>query len=204
MDLTELVLKKLSFRNLYWGKDICISIKLMTISRPTDAETLFGAIILARTVVFWITLLIVKAYNKQVKYEKYLCPQCKSRVHAECLSLVYLSKCTGRRGHCRHERGWKSSGKPYQRDPSQLCVCLPSAPHNQPLTTTTGTRTIDSEHMSVQLIAAYLCLSRTNNWQPITSYLWASGCCQSDALHARLPLIHCVRVCVYVCVCVYT
>jgi len=62
-----------------------------------------------------------------------------------------------------------------------------------------GVRTIDSEHMSVKLIAAYLRLSRRNNWHQITSYLRASGCCHSDALHACLPLIHCV----YVCPCVF-
>lgn len=56
-------------------------------------------------------------------------------------------------------------------------------------------RTIDSEHMSLELITAYLRLSSRNNWHRITSYLQASGGCHSEALHTRLPLTLYVYMC---------
>lgn len=48
-----------------------------------------------------------------------------------------------------------------------------------------GAETLDSEHMSVELIAVYLRLS--SNWRQITAYLRAPGGCHSDALRAALP-----------------
>lgn len=112
--------------------------------------------------------------------------------------MLGVHEWTALRGHCRNQGRKAVQGSlisPTCHNFVFVCVqhliISPSAP--------TGARTIDLEHMSVGLIAAYLRLLKTNNWHQITSYLKASGCCRSDALHACLPLIHSVCVCVRVC-----
>lgn len=91
-----------------------------------------------------------------------------------------------------------SGGNAYQLNPTWCLSFVFASVQNLiiSLSPPFGVRSIDSQHMSLELIAAYLRLSRRNNWHQITSYLRASGCCHSDALHACLLLIHGISVCV--------
>lgn len=122
----------------------------------------------------------------------------KYQGHNECIRPGHLCNCKERRGHCGYQQGWTAVGSLIS--PACRCFVFASVQHLIiSISALTGARTIDSVHMSLELIAAYLCLSRRNNWHQIMSYLPSSGCCHSDALHACLPLIHCACV----CMCVY-
>lgn len=86
------------------------------------------------------------------------------------------------RGHCENCES--------QGEKSGSSTCSPAACAQRLISSRsapTGVGTIDTEHASARLIAAYLRLSQTNNWQPITLHLTASGCCRSDVLRACLP-----------------
>lgn len=62
-------------------------------------------------------------------------PQCLLGVRVQCL---FLSAQDGEVTADMRGAEKVGSGNPYQPDLSQLCVCLRSAPHNQPLTTHWG------------------------------------------------------------------